>query len=218
MTPQASATLVGNSAHIRAIQAKVAAWGVYTEPVLILGESGTGKEVVAHAVHAASSCQHRPLHVVNCAALSSELLMAELFGHDRGAFTGATQSRKGRLRAADGATLLLDEISEAPPALQAALLRVIENGEVQPVGSDHVAAVDIRIIATSNRPLAELAGGAVFRLDLLHRLAGLVVRIAPLRSRPEDIAPLARMFLRHLASTTGRTLVLSLRAMQRLEE
>ena len=218
VTVEAAVTLVGNSAHIRAIQAKVDAWGVYTEPVLIVGESGTGKEVVAHAVHAASSRQHRPLHVINCAALSPELLMAELFGHDRGAFTGATQSRQGRLRAADGATLLLDEISEAPPALQAALLRVIENGEVQPVGSDRVVPVDIRIIATSNRPLAELAGGAVFRLDLLHRLAGLVVRIAPLRSRPEDIAPLARMFLWHLASTTGRTLVLSLRAMQRLEE
>lgn len=144
--------------------------------------------------------------------------MAELFGHDQGAFTGATRSRLGRLRAADGATLLLDEISEAPPALQAALLRVIENGEVQPVGSDQVAPVDVRILATSNRPLGELAGGAAFRLDLLHRLAGLVVRIEPLRNRPEDIAPLALMFLRGLAANTGRPLVLSSRGMRRLEE
>jgi transcriptional regulator with GAF, ATPase, and Fis domain len=218
MNAQIRNELVGDSLHIRAIRTRVAGWARYTEPVLILGESGTGKEVVAHAVHAASSRRDRPLHVVNCAGLSGEVLMAELFGHDRGAFTGATRSRLGRLRAADGATLLLDEISEAPPALQAALLRVIENGEVQPVGSDQLAAVDVRILATSNRPFAELASGTAFRLDLLHRLAGLVVKITPLRDRPEDIAPLALRFLVGLATVTGRTLVLSPRAMRRLEE
>jgi len=218
MTGQIKTGLIADRPHIRAIRARVSGWAAYAEPVLIVGESGTGKEVVARAVHAASTRCDRPLHVVNCAGLSPEVLMAELFGHDRGAFTGATRSRLGRLRTADGATLLLDEISEAPRALQAALLRVMENGEVQPVGSDHVAPVDVRILATSNRPLAELASGAAFRLDLLHRLAGLVVRIAPLRSRPEDIAPLADMFLERLAATAGRTLALTPRAMQRLEE
>ncbi len=217
MSAPAEVGLIGDSPHVRAIRAKIADWAAYTEPVLIVGESGTGKDVVARAVHAASSRRHLPLHVVNCAGLSAEVLMAELFGHERGAFTGATGARLGRLRAADGGTLLLDEISEAPPGLQAALLRVIENGEVQPVGSDDVAQVDVRILATSNRPAAELASGAAFRLDLLHRLAGMVVQVAPLRSRPEDIAPLAHMFLTRLESTIGKRVELTPRAMQRLE-
>ncbi len=218
MTARNAGALVGDSQHIRTIRAKVAGWEAYAEPVLIVGESGTGKEVVARAVHANSPRRDRPLHVVNCAGLSHAVLMAELFGHERGAFTGATTSRRGRLRTAHGATLLLDEVSEAPSELQAALLRVIENGEVQPVGSDELAAVDVRILATSNRPLTELAGGTAFRIDLLHRLAGLVVRIAPLRSRPEDIAPLTQMFLRRLTASTGRPLVLSPEAMRRLQE
>jgi len=218
MNPQGRRRLVGESSHIRDIHNKAAAWSQCTEPVLITGESGTGKEVIAQTIHANSLRSDRPLHVVNCAALSHEVLMAELFGHERGAFTGAIHSRRGRLRAASGATLLLDEISEAPAALQAALLRVIENGEAQPVGADAPVAVDVRLLATSNRPLAELASGAAFRLDLLHRLAGLVVRIAPLRRRTEDIAPLARMFLRELGPSGEQPLRLSRQAIRRLED
>jgi len=218
MTARTRVSLVGDSPHLQAIRARVDCWSECLEPVLIVGESGTGKEVIARAVHAASSRRDKPLYVVNCAAFSHDVLMAELFGHERGAFTGATHTRRGRLRAADGATLLLDEISEAPPALQAALLRVIENGEVQPVGSDEVAPVDVRILATSNRPLPELVSGSAFRLDLFHRLAGLMVCVTPLRNRTEDIAPLAHMFLAELTSSCGRTLALSPRALQRLQE
>jgi two-component system response regulator HydG len=209
--------IVGTSAHVQRLRAKIRHWSPHDEPVLILGESGTGKEVVARAVHATSTRSHRPLHVVNCAALGGDVLMAELFGHVRGAFTGATQARSGRLRAADGATLLLDELSEAPPTLQAALLRVVEQGEVQTMGTDGVSRVNVRLMATSNRPPAELADGSAMRFDLLQRLAGFVVRIQPLRRRPEDVAPLARLFLDEIGAALDHDLVLSPRALARLE-
>jgi DNA-binding NtrC family response regulator len=143
--------------------------------------------------------------------------MAELFGHERGAFTDAARARIGRLRAADGATLVLDEISEAPAALQAALLRVVEQGEVQPVGSERTVRVDVRLMASSNRPFDELSSGGVLRHDLLHRLAAFVVHKQPLRARPADIAPLACMFLERLFPNARSRPSLSAAALRRLE-
>jgi DNA-binding NtrC family response regulator len=201
---ESSSRLVGVSDHIERIRRDIGTWSRCDEPILIVGESGTGKEVVARALHAGSGRADRPLHVVNCAALAPEVLMAELFGHVRGAYTGAIEARPGRLRRADGATLLLDEITESSPNLQSALLRVIEQGEVQPVGADSLAKVDVRILATTNRSPDELCAGSALRGDLLHRLGTLVVKLQPLRERPEDIRPLTDMFLADIRCAEGQ--------------
>ncbi|NKB88583.1 MAG: AAA domain-containing protein [Acidobacteria bacterium] len=203
MVGPAPTELVGTSAHTVSVRERIDRWRACEEPVLIVGESGTGKEVAARSVHANSARADKPLHVVNCAGLAEDVLMAELFGHVRGAYTGALASRQGRLRRAEGATLLLDEVTEAPAALQSALLRVLEHGEIQPVGSDTVEHIDVRLIATTNRSAQELADGSALRADLRHRLGALVLRLAPLRHRPEDIAPLADLFLDQLAEHRG---------------
>jgi transcriptional regulator with GAF, ATPase, and Fis domain len=166
--------------------------------VLIEGETGTGKEVVAKAVHRLSARSGKPFVVLNCAAIPEALLEAELFGHTRGAFTGAVQSRTGRIEAAHGGTLFLDEIGEMPLALQAKMLRFLESGELQRVGDNEVLRVDVRVVAASHQPLAKRAKEGTFRLDLYHRLAVFPVVVPALRDRMEDLLPLAEYLLARL--------------------
>ena len=171
--------------------------------VLITGESGTGKERIAHLIHRESPRAAGPFIRVNCAALSESLLESELFGHERGAFTGAHKLREGRFELADGGTLLLDELGEISPALQAKLLRVLEEEEFERVGGTSTLRVDVRVIATTNRDLAAEVKRGAFREDLYYRLHVLPLHISPLRQRPEDILPLANHFLAHYARLHG---------------
>ena len=173
--------------------------------VLITGESGTGKECVAAFVHHQSERRAEPFVRVNCAALSEQLLESELFGHERGAFTGAIKRREGRFELADGGTLLLDEIGEISPALQAKLLRVLQEGEFERVGGNQTLKVDVRVVATTNRDLADEVAKGGFREDLYYRLHVLPLHLAPLRERGEDIVPLAEHFAAKYAETSGRT-------------
>ena len=168
--------------------------------VLITGESGTGKERVAEALVRASPRAAGPYLRFNCAALTEELAEAELFGHSKGAFTGAHRVRPGLFREADGGTLLLDEIGELSPPLQAKLLRVLQEGEVRPVGEDRPVKVDVRILAATHRDLRRRAAEGLFREDLYYRLNVVQLRVPPLRERPEDIPVLARMFLDRFSS------------------
>ncbi len=163
--------------------------------VLIRGESGTGKEVVARAIHAASDRRDRPMLAVNCAALSENLLESELFGHEKGAFTGADRLRRGRFELADGGTLLLDEISEIAPGLQAKLLRVLQENTFERVGSSISQYVDVRVVATTNRDLEQEVEAGKFRQDLFYRLNVVPIELPPLRRRPEDVPELCRHFL-----------------------
>ncbi len=172
--------------------------------VLITGESGTGKERVAHHIHMNSPRKDGPFIQVNCAALSEQLLESELFGHERGAFTGAHRAKPGRFELADGGTLLLDEIGEISPKLQAKLLRVLEEEEFERVGGTTTMRVDVRVIATTNRDLpAEIADGR-FREDLYYRLHVLPLELSALRDRPEDVLPLAEYFADRYARQNGR--------------
>ena len=172
--------------------------------VLIEGETGTGKEVVARALHRLSLRAARPFAVLNCAAIPEALLEAELFGHTRGAFTGAVQSRTGRIEAADGGTLFLDEIGEMPLALQAKMLRFLECGELQRVGDNETMRVDVRVIAATHQPLEQRAAEKTFRLDLYHRLAVFPIEVPALRVRMEDVAPLSEHFLAQLGQEMPR--------------
>ncbi|RMG46032.1 MAG: sigma-54-dependent Fis family transcriptional regulator [Acidobacteria bacterium] len=168
-------------------------------PVLILGETGTGKEVVARALHEASG-RHGPFVAESCAALPETLLEAELFGSRRGAYTGAVRDRPGRVLQASGGTLLLDEVGELPPALQAKLLRLIQERELRPLGGDRTVRVDVRFVAATHRDLPRLAAEGAFRADLYYRLAGLVVRLPPLAARREDLPYLAAALLARAAA------------------
>ncbi|NMC70012.1 MAG: sigma-54-dependent Fis family transcriptional regulator [Myxococcales bacterium] len=171
--------------------------------VLLTGESGTGKELVARAIVRASPRAERPYVRFNCAALPRELAEAELFGHARGAFTGAVRSRAGLFREADGGTLLLDEIGELDPATQGALLRVLQEREVRPVGEDRPVRVDVRVLAATHHDLARDVEAGRFRKDLFYRLDVVSIRVPPLRERPEDIAPLAEHFARRFGDRFG---------------
>jgi transcriptional regulator with GAF, ATPase, and Fis domain len=163
--------------------------------VLIEGDTGTGKELVAKAVYCLSARASKPFVVLNCAAIPEALLEAELFGHTRGAFTGAVQSRTGRIEAAHGGTLFLDEIGEMPLGLQAKMLRFLESGELQRVGDNETLRVDVRVVAASHQPLEMRSTQGAFRLDLYHRLAVFPVHVPSLRERMEDVPLLAAYLL-----------------------
>jgi DNA-binding NtrC family response regulator len=175
-----------------------------TATVLIEGETGTGKEVVAKAVHRLSERAGKPFVVLNCAAIPESLLEAELFGHTRGAFTGAVRSRVGRIEAADGGTLFLDEIGEMPLALQAKMLRFLECGELQKVGENESVRVDVRVIAATHQELERKSGEKLFRLDLYHRLAVFPLEVPALRDRMDDLPLLVEFFLEQMARTSPR--------------
>lgn len=196
--------LVGDSDAMIELRIKIAQVARSAATVLLAGESGTGKELIAWAVHAASPRAERPMLCVNCAALSANLLESELFGHERGAFTGADRTRKGRFELADGGTLLLDEISEMPMPLQAKLLRVLQEGEFERVGSSTTRRADVRIIATTNRDLEDWVTRKRFREDLYFRLNVLPLTVPPLRARTEDVAILASHFMSRIARGEGR--------------
>jgi DNA-binding NtrC family response regulator len=196
--------IVGDSPGMRDLAASVRLVAPHMANVLILGETGTGKELVAKAVHRLSARAGKPFAVLNCAAIPEHLLEAELFGHTRGAFTGAITSRMGRIEAAHGGTLFLDEIGEMPVALQAKMLRFLENGEIQKVGENESIRVDVRIVAATHQPLEQQAMERRFRLDLYHRLAVFPVEIPPLRERREDIPMLVEHTLRRLGETMPR--------------
>ncbi|MDW8434557.1 MAG: sigma-54 dependent transcriptional regulator [Arcobacter sp.] len=173
-------------------------------PVLLTGETGTGKEVIARAIHSLDPRRCTgPMVAVNCGAIPAALAESELFGHRKGAFTGAEQARRGLFRAADEGTLFLDEVNELDAAMQTKLLRVIQDSRVTAVGEEESVRVDLRLIAASNRDLAELVRTGAFREDLFHRLNVIVIRIPPLRQRPEDIVPLVRHFQKKHGKDTG---------------
>lgn len=174
--------------------------------VLVLGETGTGQELIARAVHAASSRSDMPLIKVNCAAMSATLIESELFGHEKGAFTGATARREGRFALAHGGSIFLDEIGELPPELQVKLLRVLQEGEFEPVGSSKTQKVDVRVIAATNRDLQQEVKEGRFREDLFYRLNVFPLQAPPLRERGDDIILLATAFARKSAQKIGRSL------------
>jgi DNA-binding NtrC family response regulator len=187
--------IVGRSRAIQEVIRQIELVAQSRSTVLITGETGTGKELVARAIHDRSAQREMPLIKVNCAALPEGLLESELFGHVKGAFTGATTSKKGKFALADGGTIFLDEIGTMTPAVQAKLLRVLQEREFEPLGAERTEKVDLRVIAASNRPLPEYVKQGRFREDLFYRLNVIPLTIPPLRERPEDIPPLARHFL-----------------------
>jgi two-component system response regulator GlrR len=182
-------------------------------PVMILGESGTGKEVAARAVHELSSLSRGPFVPINCGAISHELAEAELFGHEKGAFTGAVCSAPGAFGAADGGTLFLDEIGDLPLLLQVKLLRALEAGEVKPVGAARPRAIDVRVVCATHQDLQRRVREGTFREDLFYRLRGVTVELPPLRARPRDIVPLAEHFLpkTHTLSADARAALVAFR-------
>jgi two-component system, NtrC family, response regulator HydG len=196
--------LVGSGPSMEEVKQKITLVARSNATVLVRGESGTGKEVVARAIHAQSQRADKPFLAVNCAALSENLLESELFGHEKGAFTGADKIRRGRFELADGGTLLLDEISEIAPALQAKLLRVLQENCFERVGSSMTTQIDVRVIATSNRSLEKEVEQGRFREDLFYRLNVVPIELPPLRDRAEDVPELARYFL-SLISKKDRT-------------
>lgn len=191
--------LIGSSEVMSDVRTRIELVGRSSVTVLIRGESGTGKEVVARAIHQASERRDKPMLAVNCAALSENLLESELFGHEKGAFTGADRLRRGRFELADGGTLLLDEISEIAASLQAKLLRVLQESTFERVGSSVSQQVDVRVIATSNRDLEQCVEDGKFRQDLFYRLNVVPIDLPPLRQRSSDIPELCRHFLHAIA-------------------
>jgi two-component system, NtrC family, response regulator HydG len=198
--------LIGDSPAMRRVKEQVMAVAESMGTVLICGESGSGKEVVARAIHELSPRTASPFLAVNCAALSESLLESELFGHERGAFTGAEKLRKGRFELADGGTLLLDEVSEVSPSIQAKLLRVLQERAFERVGSSLTIGVDVRVVATSNRDLPQSVARGEFRQDLFFRLNVLPIHLPPLRDRLEDVPALAEAFIAQFCKREGRPL------------
>lgn len=196
--------LLGTSLEMREIFALLDRVSTTDATVLIEGESGTGKELVAEAVHAASDRSNGPLVVIDCSAIAGELIESELFGHEKGAFTGATSRRKGAFESAQGGTLFLDELGEMPLDLQPKLLRALEKREVKPVGSNTTIPIDVRIVAATNRNLIHEVKEGNFREDLYYRFAVIKVQLPPLRDRPEDIPLLVEHFLKSASKMAGR--------------
>ncbi|CAN5876707.1 sigma-54 dependent transcriptional regulator [soil metagenome] len=198
------AGIVGSSPALRELLRMVQRVAPTDVTVLLTGESGTGKELVARALHDGSPRAAAPFIALNCSALPADLVEAELYGHVRGAFTGADRDREGLFAAADGGTLFLDEVGELAPAAQAKLLRALEERTITPVGTTQTHAVDVRVVAASNRPLERLVDEARFRPDLLYRLSVVQLELPPLRERREDVPALAAHFIAHYAERHGR--------------
>jgi DNA-binding NtrC family response regulator len=197
-------TIVGTSAGLKTVLNRVASVAPTESTVLILGETGTGKELVAHAIHSRSQRSSRPLISVNCAAIQPSLIASELFGHEKGAFTGALQQRRGRFELAEGGTIFLDEVGDLPAETQIALLRVLQEREFERVGGNQPIRVDVRVIAATNRDLQAAIAAGTFRSDLFYRLNVFPIEVPPLRERREDIAPLVEHFVRLHACRAGK--------------
>ncbi|WP_308565095.1 sigma-54-dependent response regulator transcription factor ZraR [uncultured Klebsiella sp.] len=197
--------MVGDSPAMRTVLNNIVLVAPSDATVLIQGESGTGKELVARALHAASGRSHKPLVTLNCAALNESVLESELFGHEKGAFTGADKRREGRFVEADGGTLFLDEIGDISPLMQVRLLRAIQEREVQRVGSNQTLSVDVRLIAATHRDLAQEVNAGRFRQDLYYRLNVVTIDVPPLRQRREDIPQLAHYFRQRYAERNRKT-------------
>jgi transcriptional regulator with PAS, ATPase and Fis domain len=211
--------LIGDSAAMRRVYEMVERVAPLSTSVMVIGETGTGKDLVARAIHAMSPRSHRPYVAQNCAALAETLLDSELFGHARGAFTGAVGERPGLFETADGGTVFLDEVGEMPPPMQAKLLRVLQDGEVRRVGSTKVHRVEVRVICATHRDLQALVRERRFREDLYYRLAAFVVQLPPLRERRGDVPPLAMHFLDRYTQKHSRDVAgLSAEAMRLIEE
>jgi DNA-binding NtrC family response regulator len=196
--------MVGADSGLQAVSALIERVAPTDATVLVSGQSGTGKEVIARRIHHMSRRREKPFVCVNCAALNAGLLESELFGHEKGAFTGADRMRRGRFELAEGGTTLLDEVSEIDPHLQAKLLRVLQEREYERVGSSVVRRMDVRVIVTTNRDLAKEVASGRFREDLYYRLNVFPIHVPALSERQEDVAGLARHFLRQLARQSGR--------------
>jgi DNA-binding NtrC family response regulator len=196
--------MIGSGPAMQALRAKIDLVARTAETVLILGENGTGKELVARSIHALSDRRQGPLVSLNCPALSAHLLESELFGHEKGAFTGADTARVGRFERADGGSILLDEVTEIEPPLQAKLLRVLQERTFERVGSSETRRVDVRVLATTNRDLRAQVDAGRFREDLYFRLAVLPIHVPPLRDRREDVPELVQHFLARAATRLGR--------------
>jgi PAS domain S-box-containing protein len=196
--------MLGDSLAMRHVRRDIAQVAATDASVLLLGETGTGKELIARAIHAASPRKDEPLIRVNCAAIPATLIESEFFGHEKGAFTGATQKRDGRFLLADRGTLFLDEVGELPLDLQVKLLRALQEGEFEPVGSARTIKVDVRVIAATNRDLQRAVTTGHFRHDLFYRLNVFPIRIPPLRDRDDDIALLAAAFTQRVARRLGK--------------
>jgi DNA-binding NtrC family response regulator len=191
--------LIGESSPMKAVYRMIATLSENKSTVLVSGESGTGKELVARTIHARGPLASHPFVAVNCAGLSETLLDSQLFGHRKGAFTGAVSDHDGVFRAAEGGTLFLDEVAEIPPALQAKFLRAVEQREVTPLGSSLPTAVDVRLVAATNRELATEVRDGRFRTDLFYRLNVVHLELPPLRARPEDVPLLVEHFLQRFS-------------------
>lgn len=196
--------IIGNSPPILRVTQEIEQVAGTDATVLILGETGTGKELIARAIHSRSKRKSKPLIRVNCAAIPATLIESEFFGHEKGAFTGATQKRDGRFALADGGTIFLDEVGELPIDLQSKLLRVLQEGEFEPVGSAHTREVDVRVIAATNRDLRQCTEEGTFREDLYYRLNVFPLEIPPLRERGDDITLLAQAFAEKYGKEIGR--------------
>src|ERR1700734_504918 len=198
--------LIGSSPKFRAVLADVDRIAPVDSAVLIQGETGTGKEVIARAIHEASPRRHNRFVALNCAAIPSALLESELFGHERGAFTGACVQTKGRFQMADGGTLFLDEIGDMPLELQPKLLRALQEREFERLGSAQTVRVNVRVVAATNQDLAELVNKKLFRADLFYRLNVIPICLPPLRERVQDILPLTEFFVAKFAARLNKTI------------